>query len=181
MLQARRGFSATGWGAAGSTEVLGYGVGCSRLDGSSWLQLGLLVAGARSQACSGLYAAFRLQMRPWLQMGVWLQVGRSPWKPDEGERVCADQMGNDEGQLRVMRPQPDLRSDLCPLLQLVPLRVQLVPLRVRLVAREKPALRFSKPALLFLSIPAPTWAWLSCYRRGSCPRRFPSSHVGMAP
>lgn len=45
-----------------------------------------------------------------------------------------------------MRPQPDLRSDLCPLLQHVPLRVQLVPLRVRLVAREKPAQRFSIPS-----------------------------------
>ncbi len=154
---------------------------CCRLDGSSWLQLGLLVVGVRQQACFGLSAPSRLQTRPWLQMGVWLQVGRSPWKPDEGEWVCADQKENDEGGLRVMRPQPDLRSDLCPLLQLVPLRVQLVPLRVRLVPREKPAHRFSKPAPLLLSIPAPTWAWLSWYRRGSCPRRFPSSHVGMAP
>lgn len=106
------GFSATGWGVAGSTWGLGYSW-CCRLDGSSWLQLGLLVVGVRQQACFGLSAPSRLQTRPWLQMGVWLQVGRSPWKPDEGERVCADQKKNDEGQLRVMRPQPDLRSDMC--------------------------------------------------------------------
>lgn len=62
--------------------------------------------GVRPQVCSGLYAASRLPMRPWLRTGVWLQVGRSPWKPDEGERVCADQKENDEGEFRVMRPSP---------------------------------------------------------------------------
>lgn len=81
-------------------------MGCSRLDGSSWLQLGLLVAGVRQQACFGLSAPSRLRTPPWLRTDVWPQVGRSPWKLDEGERVCPDQKGNDEGELRVMRPSP---------------------------------------------------------------------------
>ncbi len=87
-----------------------------------------------------------------------------------------------------MRPQPDLRSDLCPL--------------VRVVPREKPAQRFSipspaspvnpsshlgmvefgaAPAMIGLSIPAPTWAWCPTLPLvGHCDH-MPSSHVGMAP